>query len=1128
MDLKDLLELYQADPRMAEIASTIRQTATPRLYLQGLTGSLDAFIASALYQNHPQSYLFVLENKEEAAYFQNDLKNILKKKDILFFPDSFKKTGELGGNVNKSNVLLRTETLSRLLSTVTTGEIMVTYPEALFEKVVNTQTLSENTLHIKLNESLDSEFIIEVLVEYGFEHADFVYEPGQFSVRGGIVDIYSFGNDKPYRVELFDDEVESIRIFDPITQLSDKKITQVTIVPNINAHFESRVKTDLLELLPENTVIWIKETEGLFARIEALQEKAKTLIEAIDDPEVLEDDSFFKGDLKETFITLETLKKGLDQYALIEFGRKSYFEGKHWTYQSVPQPPFNKNFELLIEDFQKNTKDRILNFIFTDNSRQVKRFQHIFEDLGADIKYNAVQTALHEGFIDKDLKLACYTDHQIFDRFYKYKIKQSYSKKNAVTIKLLNELHRGDYVTHIDHGIGRFMGMQKLTVNGKTQETVRIEYKDGDMLFVGIHSLHKISKYVGQDGRRPRIYKLGSNAWANLKRKTKSKIKDIAKDLIALYAKRKSSKGFSYSPDSFLQTELEASFIYEDTPDQLKATQDVKNDMEAPHPMDRLVCGDVGFGKTEVAIRATAKALADNKQVAILVPTTILAMQHFKTFSARLKDFPCKVDFLNRFKTSKQKKETLEKLAKGEVDVIIGTHALTSKNVKFQDLGLLVIDEEQKFGVAAKEKLRNLKVNVDTLTLTATPIPRTLQFSLMSARDLSVMRTPPPNRQPIHTELMTFKGEKIRDAIYYEIYRGGQVFFIHNRVKDIADIAAMIQKHCPDLDLGVAHGQMDNKKLEEQMLKFENKTYDVLICTNIVESGLDIPNANTIIINNAHWFGLSDLHQLRGRVGRSNQKAFCYLISPPVHGLPEDSKKRLKTIEQFADLGSGFNIAMKDLDIRGAGNLLGGEQSGFIMDIGFETYQKILDEAIQELKETDFREVFEDQFNKDKKFVKDCQVETDLDMLIPNQFVNNSNERYLLYRELNDIEVEDDLQDFKKRMVDRFGPIPPEVNELFYGVRLKWVATRLGFERLVIKDGKLRCYFVENQESPYYTSPIFTNVLSHIQSSANKRKSQLKQTPKNLMLIFDRVQTSKDARTILLEIEEAIKAGVKV
>jgi len=1121
MDLNDLLELYTVDPRTAEIVDKLHQSAAPRIYLQGLAGSLDAFLCSAIFKKRPQPHLYVLPNKEQAAYFQNDLKNILKKKDILFFPDSFKKTGQFG-EVNKSNVLLRTETLGRLLNSVTTGELMVTYPEALFEKVVNTAVLSENTLHIKLNESLDTAFIIELLVEYGFEHADFVYEPGQFSIRGGIIDIYSFGNEKPYRVELFDDEVESIRIFDPITQLSDKKISQVTIVPNINAHFESREKTSLLQLLPEQTTFWFKDFEGFEAKIQSLTEEAKALVSQVENPENLPDHSFFKGNFEEAFVKLADLQKDIAKFGVVEFGHQSYLNGENWTYQIVPQPPFNKNFELLIEEFQKNTKNRFLNFIFTDNSRQVKRFQHIFQDLGADIEYNPVQTALHEGFIDKDLKLACYTDHQIFDRFYKYKIKQSYSKRNSVSIKLLNELNRGDFVTHIDHGVGKFMGLQKLTVNDKTQETVRIEYKDGDMLFVGIHSLHKIAKYIGQDGRKPKIFKLGSNAWANLKRKTKSKIKDIAKDLIVLYAKRKASTGHAFAPDSFLQTELEASFIYEDTPDQLKATQDVKADMEAIYPMDRLVCGDVGFGKTEIAIRATAKALADNKQVAILVPTTILVMQHFKTFTERLKDFPCKVDFLNRFKTAKQKKETIEKLKTGEVDVIIGTHALTSKSVAFKDLGLLVIDEEQKFGVAVKEKLRNMKVNVDTLTLTATPIPRTLQFSLMSARDLSIIRTPPPNRQPIHTELMTFKAEKIRDAIYYEIYRGGQVFFIHNRVKDIQDMAAMIQKHCPDLDIGVAHGQLDNKKLEEQMIKFEKRTYDVLLCTNIVESGLDIPNANTIIINNAHWFGLSDLHQLRGRVGRSNQKAFCYLISPPVHSLPEDSKKRLTTIKQFADLGSGFNIAMKDLDIRGAGNLLGGEQSGFIADIGFETYQKILTEAIQELKESDFKEVFKDQFDKEKKFVKDCQVETDLDMLIPTYYVNSTNERLLLYQELNNIEVEEDLQEFKKRLVDRFGPISLEVNELLYGVRLKWVATRLGFERIIIKSGKMRCYFVENRESLYYKSPIFLSVLNHIQSSANKRKSQLKQTPKSLILIIERVAALKEARKVLSEIEEAI------
>ncbi|MCL4140948.1 UNVERIFIED_CONTAM: hypothetical protein GTU68_067115 [Idotea baltica] len=759
-------------------------------------------------------------------------------------------------------------------------------------------------------------------------------------------------------------------------------------------------------------------------------------------------------------------------------------------------------------------------YLFCGNARQVNRFAAIFEDLNADVSYEALLSNIAEGFVDHDINVSCYTDHQIFDRFYKYHIKQSFSKKAALSVKLIKELVPGNYVTHLDHGIGKFSGLETIDVNGKKQEAVRIIYKDNDLLYVNINSLHKISKYVGKEGSKPRVNKLGSDAWEKVKRTTKRKIKDIAADLIKLYAKRKSTKGYAFAPDSFLQTELEASFIYEDTPDQLTATQAVKADMEAENPMDRLVCGDVGFGKTEIAIRAAAKAVADSKQVAILVPTTILAMQHYKTFVERLKDFPCTVDYLNRFKTAKEKKVTLEKLAAGEVDIIIGTHALVGKSVKFKELGLLVIDEEQKFGVAVKEKLKQFKVNVDTLTLTATPIPRTLQFSLMSARDLSTINTAPPNRRPVTTELIRFNADKIRDAINYEIYRGGQVFFVHNRVKDIADITAMIQKLCPDIDIGMAHGQLDNKTLEERMLKFEKRAYDVLICTNIVESGLDIPNANTIIINHAHNFGLSDLHQLRGRVGRSNKKAFCYLISPPLHTLSDDSSKRLKTIYQFAELGSGFNIAMRDLDIRGAGNLLGGEQSGFIADIGFATFQKVLDEAILELKQTEFKEVFAEQLIKEQKFLTDCQIDTDLEMRLPDDYVNNITERLNLYTELNQTTNEENLQKFREQLVDRFGNFPQPVKELFNAVRLRWLSIDLGFERLIIKKTSLRCYFIGNQESAYYSSPIFANVMAYIQKHPGK--CRIKESHNKLFIIFEDVRSMKAAQNLLQEMHHIV------
>ncbi len=1121
MSLDQLLQIYQNDQRTKQLVDTIRQAAQSRLNLSGIIGSLDAMIAAATYRSFPHTQLFILETKDEAAYFQNDLKNLLENKSVLFFPDSFKKPGYLE-EINKSNVLLRAETASKLAHAEMQSQLLVTYPEAFFEKIVNTNVLQKNTILIQKEEKLDVAFMVEVLVEYGFERSDFVYEPGQFAVRGGIVDIYSFGNDLPYRIELFGDEVDSIRIFDPLTQLSTQKLSKVTIVPNIQTQFGSGDKASLLHITPENTTVWVKDLEVLLSINEKCYKKAIKEAKAFQEANPEEEHVIFTDDPEKTFLSTQELLRDIQNKRIIEFGRSTYFkESPTINYVASPQPNFNKNFELLIKDLEANDEEGYKNILFADNPRQINRFESIFEDVGTHVRFESYATSLHEGFKDDHLKLACYTDHQIFQRFYKYKVKQGYSKDKAMTIRMLRELQPRDYVTHIDHGVGKYAGLVKITVNGKQQEVMKIIYKGKDILYVNINSLHKVSKYVGKDGRIPKINKLGSDAWQALKRKTKRKIKDIAADLIKLYAKRKASEGFSFSPDTYMQAELEASFIYEDTPDQYKATQDFKADMEAPNPMDRLICGDVGFGKTEIAVRAAAKAIADSKQVAVLVPTTILAMQHFKTFSDRLSMFPCTVDYLNRFKTTKQKNETLKKLEAGGIDVIIGTHALLGKKVKFKDLGLLVIDEEQKFGVAAKEKLRGLKVNVDTLTLTATPIPRTLQFSLMSARDLTVINTPPPNRQPVSTELVGFDPERIREAINYEVYRGGQVFFIHNRVKDLIEIAAMIKRLCPDIDVGMAHGQLENKDLEDKMMKFITNKYDVLVCTNIVESGLDVSNANTIIINNAQNFGLSDLHQLRGRVGRSNRKAFCYLITPPLYSLPDDSRKRLKAIEQFADLGSGFQIAMKDLDIRGAGNLLGGEQSGFIADIGFEMYQKILNEAIQELKETDFKEVFQEQREKERSFVQDCQIDTDLELLIPDNYVNNVSTRLSLYTELDNIDTEEGILKFRDKLRDQFGPLPSQVKELFQTVRLRWVAKKLGFERISFKQGKLRGYFPENQSSPYYESSIFSQILKYVQRNA--AKARFKQTNKHFLLIFEEVSSMHTARELLLEIEDFVK-----
>ncbi len=934
MDLQELLTVYrEQDDRIKAFTGQIATAQKPiNLHLKGIAGSLLSFVVSGVYKNLQHNHLFILNDKEEAGYFLNDLETLLNKKDILFIPDSFKKETSFE-EVNTNSVLLRTEAINKITNSHTRGEIIVTYPEALVEKFVVAEVLKENIILLKKGEKLDDHFIIDLLAENGFERTDFVYEPGQFSVRGGIIDIFSFGNEMPYRVELYDDEVESIRVFDPTTQISEKTISQVTIIPNIQTQFGAEQKSSLFHSLPKNTIVWFKDAKYTFEVINKVYEKALDWYEITKKEKLLDrDHPFNKYPPEELLLSGPALLEEVPHFSAVEFGLHSNLpDTQIIQFDAAPQPLFNRNFEQLIQKLKEFQSLRYHLFIFMSNARQAERFHEIFTDLNAQVKYlpiipvinedGAASTTIAAGFIDNDKKIVCFTDHQIFERHHKYTVKSGFSKTDAITLKTLMELRPGDFVTHIDHGVGVYSGLEKIEIGGQIQEAVRLIYRDNDLLYVNINSLHKISKYAGKEGTQPKLNKIGSDAWEQLKRKTKAKVKDIAKDLIALYAKRKSSKGFAYSPDGYLQNELEASFIYEDTPDQYRATVDVKRDMEKPHPMDRLVCGDVGFGKTEIAIRAAFKAVTDGKQVAVLVPTTILASQHFKTFSERLKEFPVTVDYINRFKSDKDKKTTLEKLEAGKVDILVGTHAIIGKKIKFKDLGLLIIDEEQKFGVTVKEKLRAFRANIDTLTLTATPIPRTLQFSMMGARDLSIINTPPPNRQPIQTELKTFDAEFIRDAIYQEIYRGGQVYFIHNRVRDIQETAALIKKVCPDLNIGVAHGQLEGEELEDHMLKFIDKTYDVLVCTNIVESGLDIPNANTIIINNAHWFGLSDLHQLRGRVGRSNKKAYCYLISPPLFGLPDDSRKRLRTIEQFADVGSGLQISMRDLDIRGAGNL---------------------------------------------------------------------------------------------------------------------------------------------------------------------------------------------------------------
>jgi transcription-repair coupling factor (superfamily II helicase) len=1117
MNLNVLLEQYQNNPRLFQLADKLSFAQPQRIFLKNLQGSSAEFVVTAVFNHTATSslnHVVVLNDAEEAAYFHNTLENLTQALDLFYFPSSFKNRKNFR-ILNSSHVMLRTEALTKLAAGGN-KKILVTYPEAIFEKVVLPKTLSSNIITIKTNDSINPESLMELFVMYGFERTDFVYEPGQFAVRGGILDIYSFGNEKPYRIELFGNEVDSIRIFDPETQLSERKLLQVNIIPNVETQFRTEEKVSLFEFLNDNTIVWLKDWDVIAEKVQQQYDEMEGFMQLLKEGyqmksnEEEEDIRVLKEVSAADFVPLAMISEQLEKRHIVEFGYKPQLSNTEIEFATRPQPAFNRQFDLLIKDLTAHEASKYSIYIFAEQVKQLERLNSIFADLKTEIQFVPVPNSIHEGFIDEDLKIVCYTDHQIFQRYHKYKVKQAYNKNKALTLKTLRDLQPGDYVTHIDHGVGTYSGLQKLEVNGKLQEAVRIIYKDSDILYVNINSLHKISKYTGKEGTVPKINKLGSDVWVRLKEKTKTKVKEIAFDLIKLYAQRKAQEGFAHTPDNYLQTELEASFIYEDTPDQSKATADVKKDMESPSPMDRLVCGDVGFGKTEIAVRAAFKSVVDGKQAAVLVPTTILAFQHYKTFKDRLKDFPVTVDYINRFKSAKEKKETLKKVEEGKVDIIVGTHGLLGKEVKFKDLGIMIIDEEQKFGVAHKEKLKTLKTNVDCLTLTATPIPRTLQFSLMGARDLSIINTPPPNRQPIQTEVHIFNDDFIREAIYYETERGGQVFFIHNRVVGLSEMSAMLQGLCPDLSIGYAHGQLEGHELEERIMDFIDKKYDVLVCTNIVESGVDIPNVNTIIVNNAHQFGLSDLHQLRGRVGRSNKKAFCYLLAPPMSTLPADSRKRLQTLEQFSDLGSGFQIAMRDLDIRGAGNLLGGEQSGFMAEIGFEMYQKILEEAIRELKRTSFKELFKEEISKQDDYVSDCTIDTDLEILIPDSYVESIAERLSLYSRLDNCEKEEELQDFHKEMIDRFGPMPAQVEDLFTTVRCRWRAVEIGFEKMTLKQDTLRCYFINRPDSPYFESELFKRVLAYLQSGTNK--ARLKQAGKNFLLV---VENMKDMEAML-------------
>jgi transcription-repair coupling factor (superfamily II helicase) len=1110
LNVQQLIKRIEQQKAVADLKELVASNAQS-IRIDGLCGSAKSIVAS-LMLSKGSTFFFVLNEKEEAAYFYNDLYNLTSSDKVLFFPSAYKRSIQYGQE-DASGIVQRTAVLNALKEGALSNDFLaiVTYPEALVEKVVSSDKLRSSTLKISVGEKVSIEFVRDVLLEYSFERVDFVSEPGQFAVRGGIVDIFSFSDNKPYRVDFFGDEVESLRTFSIDTQLSEDRLSFIDVVPNLKNAALSDAKESIFSFVPSQTIFWIQELDFLhrrFVEIDGNTDVAK--IESANG----------SGDKGDWIIDQNELIQGVQRFRSILLSSSSLLKQSDVVeFSTLPQPTFNKNFELLSNTILENNQQGYVTCLLSENEAQVERLHNIFDSISkVKIVFDFTSIALHEGFVDHASKVCCYTDHQIFERYQKYKLRGELNKSEAITIQEISNLQIGDYVVHIDHGVGVFGGLVKSEVNGKIQESIKLIYRDNDVLFVNVHALHRISKFKGKDGEPPKIYKLGSGAWQKLKAQAKKKVKDIAKDLIALYSQRRSSKGYRFSPDSFMQYELEASFIYEDTPDQMRTTKAVKEDMEAEMPMDRLVCGDVGFGKTEIAIRAALKAAADSKQVAILVPTTILALQHFKTFKSRLKEFPVKVDFISRLKSAKEIKEVVKEVADGKVDILIGTHRIIGKDLKFKDLGLLIIDEEQKFGVSAKEKLRQLKHNVDTLTLTATPIPRTLQFSLMGVRDLSIIQTPPPNRHPVSTEVHPFNEEIIKEAITYELDRGGQVFFVHNRVMDIVEVENLVKRIVPGVKTLVAHGQMEPDKLEKTMMAFIDGEADILFATSIIESGLDIPNANTIIINNAHHFGLSDLHQLRGRVGRSNKKAFCYLLAPPVASLPQDSRRRLKAIEDFSDLGSGFNIAMQDLDIRGAGNLLGGEQSGFIAEIGFEAYHKILNEAIQELKDSEFRYLFENEGEDavkphDVTFVTDCHVDTDMELLLPDSYIGSIPEKIRLYRELDAIEEEQELDQFRARLLDRFGPLPIEVEQLLHVVKLRRLAMSLGFEKIILKNGIMIVYFISNQMSGYYQMPLFGKLIGYIQSQPKNFK--VKQTPEKLYISIPNVKDVDVAYSIL-------------
>lgn len=1129
MGLEFIIEKYLQSPLLSQLGDFCVSNNS-RIAIRGLFGSSPAFVVAALFRKSKSSHLVVMPDKESAAYFYNDVENILEEQDIkffnkhvLFFPSSYKHPGNFE-KIDNTSVLLRTETLNQWQKD-SRNTIVVTYPDALFEKVMAPDFFEKKSIRFKRNEKISVDQVIELLAGLQFERTDFVIEPGQFAVRGGIIDVYSFSNDNPYRIELFGDEIESIRTFDTYTQLSVEMLDHVKIVPDARNQNIYNKRISLPEYLQSHVNVWFYDAPFTFEQIELVYPKAAEFLS-------YSNESGINPEVHEVFSDAATLKRLFLNHKIIEFGQHDLFaDSPKIFHETKPQPSFNKNITLLLQQLENNAAQQVHNYIFSDTKSQSERIAQLLEDSHKSgnaqeaLRCDILNHSIHQGFIDHALGICCFTDHEIFDRYHRFRLKENYNSKEAVTLKEIYNLQPGDYITHIDHGVGRYSGLEKIEVNGKLQEAIRLVYDNQDLLYVSIHSLHRISKYVGKEGIPPKLNKLGSAAWSNLKSKTKQHVKDIARELIKLYSERKASQGHAYPPDNYMQHELEASFIYQDTPDQVKVTADVKKDMETDCPMDRLVCGDVGFGKTEIAIRAAFKAVADSKQVAVLVPTTILAFQHFRTFSERLHEFPCKVEYLNRFKSAAQQKEVLKQVKEGKIDILIGTHRMLSKDVFFKNLGLLIIDEEQKFGVSSKEKIRTMKVNVDTLTLTATPIPRTLQFSLMGARDLSIINTPPPNRHPIQTELHVFNEASIRDAIQYEVSRGGQVFFVHNRIHNIQEIADLISKLVPGTRIAIGHGQMDGKTLEQIMLDFIEGQYDVLVSTTIVESGLDIPNANTIIINEAQNYGLSDLHQLRGRVGRNNRKAFCYLLGPPMSVLTEQARKRLKTIEEFSDLGSGFNIAMRDLDIRGAGDILGAQQSGFISEIGFEMYQKILDEALFELKQSEYSNSATELQNAEPiEFIKDCLIETDLEVLIPDHYISNISERLALYKELDNIEAEENLMAFEKMLTDRFGNVPPQTLELLDTIRLRRLAKKIGFEKIVLKEKLMKAYFIANQESGYFQSETFNLLLSFLKN--NPGFCALKEVKGKLMLVITKIEEVKKALIKMQKIHASVADGL--